>query len=58
MVARLTELRESLAAAPERGQLPSQPLIEAAEAIASAMLQDVLDWRLIFELRPLRLPGG
>ncbi len=41
---------------PHPGTSASRPLRMTAESTAAAMLDEVLDWRIVLEIRPLELP--
>jgi hypothetical protein len=55
---KLAELAPPLAQAEEAGEvLPSRRLGQIAEAAAAVMVADLLDWRVVFQGKPLVLPG-
>jgi hypothetical protein len=59
MQARLKAYHDRLAAPPPpwSDSLPSAVVGEAAESAAEAMRAELMDWRVIFSEKPLRLPG-
>jgi hypothetical protein len=58
MAEELQQLRESLANVPTRpNELDSQLLQQAAERVTRLMYNEVLDWRIVFQDRPLVWPA-
>jgi hypothetical protein len=55
---RLAELQLDLASVPiQSGELSSVRLRECAGKVADLMINEMLDWRVVFQERPLGLPG-
>ncbi|HEX3657510.1 MAG TPA: hypothetical protein VHV55_17095 [Pirellulales bacterium] len=58
MAARLDELRLEMASVPTRADEPnSVRLNHCARRVAQLMINEMLDWRVVFQDRPLGLPA-
>jgi hypothetical protein len=58
MASRLEDLRLEMASVPTRpGELNSVRLSHYARKVAQLMINEMLDWRVVFQDRPLGLPA-